>query len=714
MSQQNRRDAVRLIPMLQQLEGREVPAIFYVDSSLAGSTAGQTVTFNAVNPANSKAGLTFGTNAFADLKDAIDRAELDAVADEIKIATGNTTLNNSAGRQLINNPLTISGDGKNTSVIKPTTNAVSDDPNIPAGDAGIFEIISTTFTGTNFGFDALGKDVGLAFYVEDSKASFTGVSINNVIFTTLGTGIFANNSSTVTVNDGGFGRYGATGIVAFDSTVNASNSAFFGLGATTDHKNVNYGISYQGGSGGTLFKNTFAFNQGVGGGGELSAGVQLFQDVKSPFVTITENGFVSNTFGAVVGADRGNDNANAIFRKNQFAKSNDFGLVARNNQTIDAQFNYWGAASGPNDKNTNDPNPTNPNGTGTVVDSQVNYLFFYRVPPALYNQVDLGVAPVSGGSNVNLIGYNSTTKTFDTRLSVAPFGGTFKGEVNVATGDFDGNGVTDFVVSQGPGAGSSDRIQLYNGVNGALVADFNAFGSPTFSGGLSIAFGDVTGDGKDDLLISPQTNGGPTVRMYDFGTGANPKDLTAFEGNVYLGGLSNAAGDVNNDGFEDIIVGGGVFSGSRVQILDGKSFAQTGTKTVIDDFTSFELGFTGEVYVSADDFDGDGHADVAVSQGVGGNSRYRVFKSITSTGKKGQTLLDTNVLGIGPVFLGGTQVTSGDFDGSVKNDLVFGLFSALGSTADSNILSNAVFGFGTQPSKIAGPIYPGSNGVNVG
>src|SRR5207248_2158826 len=99
----------------------------------------------------------------------------------------------------------------------------------------------------------------------------------------------------------------------------------------------------------------------------------------------------------------------------------------------------------------------------------------------------------------------------DLRYSVTPFG-DFTGGVRTATADFTGDGVPDLVVGTGPGGPTSVRV-----LDGATRAEVFALApfEASFTGGVYVAAGDVTGDGVPDLVITPDEGGGPRVRAFD-------------------------------------------------------------------------------------------------------------------------------------------------------------------------------------------------------
>ncbi len=132
--------------------------------------------------------------------------------------------------------------------------------------------------------------------------------------------------------------------------------------------------------------------------------------------------------------------------------------------------------------------------------------------------------------------------------TVLPAFAGYKG-VRVATGDLTGDGVEDIVATSGPGG--PPLVTVYDGATGQLAAAFFPF-DPGFNGGLNVAVGDVTGDGRDDLIVGT-ASATSIVAVFDPVLRAQVYAVLAYPG--FTGGVTVAAGDVDGDGREDIIVG---------------------------------------------------------------------------------------------------------------------------------------------------------------
>jgi glycosylphosphatidylinositol phospholipase D len=157
----------------------------------------------------------------------------------------------------------------------------------------------------------------------------------------------------------------------------------------------------------------------------------------------------------------------------------------------------------------------------------------------------------------------------------------FRGEVHVAAGDVNGDGLDDVITGAGQGVGSTPHVRVVDAVealktsaapgleisNDALLGDFFAY-TTSFSGGVNVAAGDINGDGLDDLIIGAvgargRSGAGASYVLLGSDRGLpatiDLADADAVIRGAAAGGLSgwsvSGAGDVNGDGLDDLIIG---------------------------------------------------------------------------------------------------------------------------------------------------------------
>jgi len=255
--------------------------------------------------------------------------------------------------------------------------------------------------------------------------------------------------------------------------------------------------------------------------------------------------------------------------------------------------------------------------------------------------------------------------------------GTFRsssqyGETNstiqaIATADLNGDGYPD-IVEAGGGTGVGVTI-LLGSAHGALGAPFSiavGCGEANRSGVNSIALGDVTGDGKIDLVATSYDD---PYNCYEnvigvlagLGTGKFKKPVYYSTGTTQQS-YNITLGDFNGDGKPDIIVEN--YDGS-LSVLLNKGKGVFGTAIV----TSGASGDVGTLVIG--DFNHDGKLDVAVTD----YAQQEVFVLLG----KGDGTFGSPIITPSPLY--GDAMTGGDFNGDGKMDLAVSSFQGGGSVS---------------------------------
>jgi len=258
--------------------------------------------------------------------------------------------------------------------------------------------------------------------------------------------------------------------------------------------------------------------------------------------------------------------------------------------------------------------------------------------------------PTSSDSRVTL--YNSTTAA---NLGfVNPFPG-FTGVINTATGSFSNNGVAYTVAAAGAGGGPA--IAIVNTQTGEVTKSFFAY-NPAFSGGVTIALADFNNDGVLDIVTGAGPGGGPQVNIFDGSNFSLIKSFFAFDSN-FTGGVNVGAGDINQDGFMDIVAAAGAGGGPEVRVFNGATLA------VISQWYAYESSFSGGVTVAVGDLGDDGVFEVVTGTGSGGSPLVKVFNANTGA-------FINQFLAYADSFKGGISVGINDGDGNGTLDIITG------------------------------------------
>jgi hypothetical protein len=201
-----------------------------------------------------------------------------------------------------------------------------------------------------------------------------------------------------------------------------------------------------------------------------------------------------------------------------------------------------------------------------------------------------------------------------------------------------------------------------------------------FTGGVRIAMGDINGDGFSDLVTATGIGGGPHIKIWDLRTGTPMQvaSFFAFESN-FTGGLYIACGNLNSDVnpttglvYDDIIVGAGPGGGPRITAFAGAQAFAINQSTVLVNFFAYAPQFTGGVTVASADRTGDGIDEIVTGAGFGGGPNVTVFQlQQTAPGQFNQVVIQ-NFFAFDTTFTGGIYVAGGSFTNSTYDDIFVG------------------------------------------
>ena len=189
---------------------------------------------------------------------------------------------------------------------------------------------------------------------------------------------------------------------------------------------------------------------------------------------------------------------------------------------------------------------------------------------------------------------------------VAPFDGMATIELK----DLNGDGELEKVVAD------RQQVKVYK-ADGTVLASFLPYGDK-FTAGMSLAIGDVDGDGAPEVITGAGPGAAPQVKVYETDGKPLGQGFYAYDSR-FRGGVQVAAGDVNGDGRAEVIAGAGVGGGPQVRIFDRNGRALT------PGFFAYDPKFRGGVQVAVGDVNGDGRAEIVTGPGPGGGPQVRIF-----------------------------------------------------------------------------------------
>jgi len=289
---------------------------------------------------------------------------------------------------------------------------------------------------------------------------------------------------------------------------------------------------------------------------------------------------------------------------------------------------------------------------------------------------------------------------------------------SVASADLNGDGFADLIVgapnNDAGGTNAGRAYVFFGGPAADAIADLTLTGiSATDWFGYSVAgAGDFNGDGFADLIVGAYRNdaGGTDAGQAYLFFGGNSMDATADlvlsgeRAGDCLGRSTAGAGDVNGDGYDDVIVGGPPENGpggNRAYVFYGGSAADAIADLVLDGVGSFGMAVAG-----AGDVNGDGYDDLL----VGASNNYKAF--LFYGGAEADEVADLTLTGASGSYFGLSVAGAGDVNGDGFADMAIGApFDSVGGYAAGSI---RVYHGGPGADAVADLIVTGSVGEGLG
>jgi hypothetical protein len=184
------------------------------------------------------------------------------------------------------------------------------------------------------------------------------------------------------------------------------------------------------------------------------------------------------------------------------------------------------------------------------------------------------------------------------RTKFAPYTEDYQSGINIAVGDLENDGTVEIVTGTEDGGGP--HVRIFNNQGTLINPGFFPY-HESFRGGVRVAVGDLNNDGYNEIIVAAANGGGPHIRVTNKnGKIINPGFFAYDE--LYRGGAYVCVGDVDGDQNDEIITGTGPGLDPLVRIYDKDG--------VLENEFSMENSYRNGVNIATTDIDGNGVAEI--------------------------------------------------------------------------------------------------------
>ncbi len=251
---------------------------------------------------------------------------------------------------------------------------------------------------------------------------------------------------------------------------------------------------------------------------------------------------------------------------------------------------------------------------GTLINS------FYAYDPAFRGGVRLAMADVTGDGVEEIV--TGTGPGGGPQIRIFDLNGNVRGQffafspldrhgIFVALGDVDGDGKDEIIVTQD--TGGTGQVKIFDD-HGKLFGSF--YPLKRTSTALHVATGNMDDDPEDELLFTLGSVTDPRVWVYN-GIGTYVRDFPVLVGSDSQG-VFVAAGDVTGDGKDDVVVSNAAGASPLVAVYTAQGQLNT-------TFFAYHPALASGVSVSVGDIDKNGVAEIYTGTDVGGGPQVRMF-----------------------------------------------------------------------------------------
>ena len=328
----------------------------------------------------------------------------------------------------------------------------------------------------------------------------------------------------------------------------------------------------------------------------------------------------------------------------------------------------------------------------------------------------------SHGVNSGIVRLYSGASGVQIRVHEGQSSSGFFGAPIIAMPDVDGDSIPDYVISEPnathAGMQFAGEVTLYSGIDGATILQWQGSAMNSRFGMVVEKISDFDNDGKADLAIGEayaDRNGVincGVVSIFSCADGSLIREIVGNYAGANMGTSLHAPGDVNGDGFDDLLVTSRYLNGSRkgqVQLFCGRKQTMLYTLRNPTEHQTYYNNFGVEL-IALGDWNGDGHLEIAISDSIENAPGRTGAGSVRVYSGKNGAILHTLFGDHEQEGFGVPLAQIGDLDGDGSNDFAIGQPSSANS-----IYANGAFrvfsgSTGGEITRIAGTVHHGRFG----